>query len=229
MYYSIEYSSPVGLLTLTSDEEHLMGLWIAGQKYFQASLAKVKKEDIQMLGEYRAVSGNASLCFSDADTNTPRVVPGSNADTPQRVPGTSVARTPTSASGPAPLPPIFLQTIQWLDRYFAGKQPSPDELSLAPMGSPFRQAVWKHLCQIPYGETTTYGAIARTMAAEMGRASMSAQAVGGAVGHNPISIIIPCHRVLGSDGGLIGYAGGLAVKQWLLELESKNECNGKTT
>lgn len=229
MYYSIEYSSPVGLLTLTSDEEHLVGLWIAGQKYFQASLTKVKKEDIQMLGEYRAGSGNGSPCLPDADINILQMVPGSNADTPQQLPGTNAAHTSSSAPGPAPLPPILLQTIQWLDRYFAGERPSPGELSLAPMGSPFRQAVWKHLCQIPYGETTTYGAIARAMAAEMGRSSMSAQAVGGAVGHNPISIIIPCHRVLGSDSGLTGYAGGLKVKQWLLELESKNKCNGKTT
>ena len=87
------------------------------------------------------------------------------------------------------------------------------------MGGEFRQAVWKILCGIPYGEVTTYGEIARKMAARGNRRSMSAQAVGGAVGHNPISIIIPCHRVVGTGGSLTGYAGGIAAKIRLLELE----------
>ena len=90
---------------------------------------------------------------------------------------------------------------------------------MAPRGGEFRQAVWELLCQIPYGELTTYGHLAKEMAARLGRASMSAQAVGGAVGHNPISIIIPCHRVVGSDSSLTGYAGGLEKKRYLLSLE----------
>ena len=90
---------------------------------------------------------------------------------------------------------------------------------LHPSGSPFRRAVWDILLTIPYGETTTYGAIAQQLAAQRGLAHLSAQAVGGAVGHNPISILIPCHRVIGADGSLTGYAGGMEKKRALLELE----------
>ena len=115
--------------------------------------------------------------------------------------------------------PVFAEAKRWLDRYFAGQRPRISELSLAPAGSEFRQLVWHALCEIPYGEVTTYGALARAAAARLGRAHMSAQAVGGAVGHNPISIIIPCHRVVGADGSLTGYAGGLCVKRRLLEHE----------
>ena len=96
--------------------------------------------------------------------------------------------------------------------------PLPSELPLRPNGGDFRQAVWKILCGIPYGEVTTYGAIAKKIAAQSGR-PMSAQAVGGAVAHNPISIIIPCHRVVGANGSLTGYAGGIAAKIRLLEHE----------
>lgn len=111
------------------------------------------------------------------------------------------------------------QAKEWLDRYFKGERPSAGELKLAPEGSAFRQAVWKILCGIPYGEVTTYGEIAKRIAALNGRAAMSAQAVGGAVGHNPISIIIPCHRVVGTNGSLTGYAGGLDKKIRLLTHE----------
>ena len=113
---------------------------------------------------------------------------------------------------------VFDQTKDWLDRYFAGEKPAASQLPLAPAGSPFRQRVWDIMCQIPYGQTMTYGEIARQIAGETGR-PMSGQAVGGAVGHNPISIIMPCHRVVGSSGSLTGYAGGLDVKLRLLELE----------
>ena len=102
----------------------------------------------------------------------------------------------------------------WLDRYFNGEKPKISELSLAPRGSDFRQEVWKILCEIPYGQTLTYGQIASKISK-----TMSAQAVGGAVGHNPISILIPCHRVLGANGKLTGYAGGLDKKIELLKLE----------
>lgn len=114
--------------------------------------------------------------------------------------------------------PLLVQARDWLDRYFCGQRPTPAEIALAPRGSAFREAVWRHLCQIPYGQLTTYGALARTIAAETGSA-MSAQAVGGAVGHNPISLIIPCHRVVGQDGSLVGYAGGIALKRRLLRYE----------
>ena len=165
MYYSTTYPSPLGLITIASTEDALVGLWIEGQKYFIGSL----KEPL---------------------TECPDL-------------------------------PILIQARQWLDRYFAGEKPSLTELKLAPIGSDFRQRVWSILCQIPYGETTTYGEIAAQLAEKRGLARMSAQAVGGAVGHNPISILIPCHRVVGTDGSLTGYAGGIEKKAALLRLEGR--------
>lgn len=165
MFYSAEYSSPVGTLTLACDGEGqaLVGLWLEGQKYFMASLPEL------------------------------------------------------------PLPkgdmPIFSQTKKWLDRYFAGERPDGSELELAPLGGEFRQRVWGVLRTIPYGTVISYGEIGKRLAAERGAEGTSARAVGGAVGHNPISIIIPCHRVVGADGGLTGYAGGLEKKLWLLRHE----------
>ena len=114
--------------------------------------------------------------------------------------------------------PVFAETRKWLDCYFSGKIP-PFAPPLAPEGTPFRRAVWKLLLTIPYGETTTYGTLAARYAAQYGRTT-SARAVGNAVGHNPVSVIIPCHRVLGADGSLTGYAGGKEKKQFLLDLES---------
>ena len=115
--------------------------------------------------------------------------------------------------------PVLRQAGLWLDRYFAGERPAISELPLAPIGSEFRKEVWQVLCEIPYGETTTYGEISQKIAARRGLERMSAQAVGGAVGHNPISIIVPCHRVVGSNGSLTGYAGGLQKKIKLLTHE----------
>lgn len=114
---------------------------------------------------------------------------------------------------------ILNRTKDWLDRYFRGEKPQISELTLEPMGSEFRKMVWKILCEIPYGEVTTYGDISRKIADNRGIDRMSAQAVGQAVGHNPISIIIPCHRVVGTGGSLTGYAGGLQRKVSLLTLE----------
>ena len=113
----------------------------------------------------------------------------------------------------------LMKAKKWLDRYFKGEKPSITELSLNPDGSEFRKKVWQILCEIPYGQTLTYKEIALKLAKENGLNSMSAQAVGSAVGHNPISIIIPCHRVIGSNGKLTGYAGGLDKKEYLLKLE----------
>lgn len=110
------------------------------------------------------------------------------------------------------LTPVLRQTLRWLDTYFSGSEPDfmpPLELH----GSGFRRRVWAELAKIPYGETVTYGEIAKKLGVK------SAQAVGGAVGHNPVSIIVPCHRVLGADGSLTGYAGGTDKKARLLELE----------
>lgn len=114
--------------------------------------------------------------------------------------------------------PVLAESKRWLDTYFAGSE--PDFLPpLHPIGSAFRREVWEILLRIPYGQTTTYGTIARELAQKRGLARMSAQAVGGAVGHNEISIIIPCHRVIGAGGSLTGYAGGIDKKVRLLELE----------
>ena len=113
--------------------------------------------------------------------------------------------------------PVFREVCRWLDVYFTGRDPGALP-PLAPHGTAFQQAVWKVLRGIPYGTTTTYGGIAARIAAARG-GRMSAQAVGGAVGRNPISIIIPCHRVIGADGNLTGYAGGLDKKEYLLRLE----------
>ncbi len=121
--------------------------------------------------------------------------------------------------------PILNDTKNWLDRYFIGQRPAISELPLAPIGSDFRQEVWRILCDIPYGEVISYGDIAKKMAAKLGLASMSSQAVGGAVGHNPISIIVPCHRVVGSNGSLTGFSAGVKTKFKLLELEGVNMSN----
>ncbi len=114
--------------------------------------------------------------------------------------------------------PIFEQTKQWLDIYFSGREPDfmpPIHMN----GSPFRLAVWEILQQIPYGQTMTYGQIAKRIAEQKGLSHVSAQAVGGAVGHNVVSIIVPCHRVVGTNGSLTGYAGGVDRKVYLLSLE----------
>ena len=114
--------------------------------------------------------------------------------------------------------PIFAQTSKWLNRYFNGEVPDfTPPISL--QTTTFRKAVYDILLTIPYGQTMTYGEIARILAEKQGIERMSAQAVGGAVGHNPISIIVPCHRVVGADGSLTGYAGGLDRKIALLKLE----------
>ena len=163
MIYAMEYKSPVGILTVACSDSAVVGLWIAGQKYFGGSL----REELITAKQH----------------------------------------------------PILGQATHWLDRFFAGERPSTSELPLAPMGTEFRQIVWKLLCEIPYGEVTTYKEIAGKVAYINGLQTMSAQATGGAVGHNPISIIIPCHRVIGTNGSLTGYAAGIPVKQKLLTLE----------
>ena len=117
----------------------------------------------------------------------------------------------------------LVKAKKWLDRYFNKEKPSIKELELNLMGSEFRKTVWKILCDIPYGKVTTYKKIAEKIAKQKGITKMSAQAVGGAVGHNPISIIIPCHRVVGTNGDLTGYAGGLNKKKYLLEHEKNSD------
>jgi len=152
----MKYPSPVGALTVASDGENIIGLWLEGQKYFAATLSgeAIEKEL-----------------------------------------------------------PVFEEARHWLDIYFSGRE--PDFLPpLAPRGSEFRRTVWGELLRIPYGETVSYGEIAKRLGGKT-----SARAVGGAVGHNPISIIIPCHRVVGAKGSLTGYAGGVEKKKQFLRLE----------
>lgn len=112
----------------------------------------------------------------------------------------------------APQTPVFVRTRYFLQEYFAGRQPKMD-IALAPRGTVFQRRVWEALGEVPYGATTTYGDLAKVCDCN------AALAIGGAVGHNPISILIPCHRVVGWDGDLTGYAGGLERKEALLRLE----------
>ena len=162
MIYAAQYPSPFGI-TMASDGENLIGLWLEGQKYFPETVTEEMKEAADL--------------------------------------------------------PVFHAAAKWLEAYFAGARPQLKDLPLSPQGGEFRQTVWDLLCEIPYGELTTYGEIAAKTAARMNKMSMSAQAVGGAVGHNPISIIIPCHRVVGANGSLTGYAGGIENKIKLLQHE----------
>ena len=163
MYFKTIVSSPVGELTLASDGENLIGLWLEGQKYHGGKITNQWEEKNDLA--------------------------------------------------------IFKTTEKWLKDYFSNKNPNIKELSLAPLGSNFQQEVWRILCNIPYGEVISYGEIAKEIAKKQRKTQMSAQAVGSAVGHNPISIIIPCHRVVGSNGSLTGYAGGIEKKTFLLEFE----------
>ena len=162
MYKSI-YNSPLGLITLVSDGEKLIGLFLEGQVHFEKTI----KEEV--------------ITCDDLF--------------------------------------VFVLVNNWLDRYFAGEVMSIGDLPLSLKGSPFREKVWSILCDIPYGKLVTYGDIAKEIASLTGKQKMSAQAIGGAVGHNPISIIVPCHRVIGTDGKLTGYGGGIDLKIKLLELE----------
>lgn len=161
MYFTT-HPSPIGTITMTSDGNNLIGLWLEGQK---------SPDD----------AGFANMVERNV--------------------------------------PVLDRTKHWLDRYFAGQKPDIGELPMVLTGTPFRQQVWALLREIPYGHVVTYKDIAVKVAALRHINRMSCQAIGGAVGHNPISIIIPCHRVVGSNGSLTGYAGGLHLKVKLLEHE----------
>lgn len=130
---------------------------------------------------------------------------------------------PVENTAPSHTDPVLLDTAHWLDRYFRGERPPMDALHLSPAGTAFQKLIWEILLAIPFGATRTYGEIAKDAALRMGKEKMSAQAVGGAVGRNPISIIIPCHRVVGTGGKLTGYAGGVEKKEWLLRHEEEHK------
>lgn len=157
------HATPLGDLTLLSDDQALLGVWFSDQKYF-----------------------GAGYDLTQAQTGT---------------------TSPLEQAG------------KWLDRYFARAAPSPADLPLRPEVTAFRASVLQVLRQVPYGTTITYQQIADQLARNDPHERNAARAVGGAVGHNPLSIVIPCHRVVGSDGSLTGYAGGLDRKVALLQLE----------
>ena len=117
---------------------------------------------------------------------------------------------------------ILVKTKKWLNKYFLGENPKISDLDISLNGTSFEKVVWELLKKIPYGEVTTYKELSKKVAKKLGKEKMSAQAVGGAIGHNPISIIIPCHRVVGTDGSLTGYAGGIDKKVKLLKHEKVN-------
>ncbi len=166
IYYKTTYKSPLGKLTIASNADNITGVWLEGQKNFEASIKN------------NTILKNNNL-------------------------------------------KVFIQTKEWLNRYFNKERPEISEIPMAPTGTPFQLDVWDILCKIPYGKTVTYKEIAEVIASKYNKKSMSAQAIGGAVGHNPIAIIIPCHRVIGSNGKLTGYTGGLNNKIKLLTLENE--------
>jgi len=165
MHYLSHYESPLGVMTMAGDGEHLTGLWFDGQKHDRST-----------------IDDEAAL---------------------------------------APDLPVFTRTAQWLDAYFGGADPGFTP-PIRVEGSDFKRMVTAIMLAIPFGATSTYARIAAEVARRMDRRQMSAQAVGGAVGRNPIVLIVPCHRVLASDGGLHGYAGGVDRKERLLEMEGVN-------
>lgn len=160
MFFCNDYVSPIGKMTIASNENAIVGLWFDGQRYFMNTLQG--KEYVKSENE------------------------------------------------------VIILAKKWLDKYFNNEKPEIKALPIEFSGTEFRIAVWKILTEIPYGEVITYKDIAKRITKLKGIENMSSQAVGGAVGHNPISIIVPCHRVVGTKGSLTGYAGGLDIKRRLL-------------
>lgn len=189
------YDSPLGEITLATDERGVCGLWFVGQRHFGCFGAG------RSLGAERGPERAAGLGL------------GGLGDRPAE----------SAFAGEKPVASPFIEKARaWLDAYFKGEEP----MGLPPLhliGSPFQREVWEVLAGIPFGETMTYGAIAEEVSARRAArgvaARTSARAVGGAVAANPISVIVPCHRVLGADRAITGYAGGLERKRALLELE----------
>ena len=273
MKFIAYYDSPLGKITLASDEAGLCGLWFEGEKYYAhaltASGANKKRIAFNLLVKKQHIASEThrDIMAQEKSTKSDFVAKATNdadekynaRDFAEAESGADVkfcanvlvasekfcerdfaAQDASKKSHATNLSvqsesekfyvneqggyfeeknlAVFDQTRRWLDLYFSGREPGFTP-ALNPVGSAFRRAVWEILLKIPYGKTTTYGQIAREIAAARGLAKMSAQAVGGAVGHNEISIIIPCHRVVGAHGNLTGYAGGIDRKIKLLQLE----------
>ena len=193
MLYKSIYSSPLGRILILFHEESLLGLYFEGQKEFN---------DLMKDEEIKNFDDGKSFEIEDKDLR-----------------GESLDNDKNKISGEKNCDDKILgDAKKWLDLYFSGEEPNfTPKLKLE--GTEFRRDVWKILLKIPYGETLTYKDIAEKLVASGKYERMSSQAVGGAVGHNPLSIIIPCHRVVGTSGSLTGYAGGLHRKVRLLELE----------
>ena len=193
MLYRSIYSSPMGEILILYCEDALLGLYFEGQKEFNDLIKDEEIKNFDDGKDFEKKDKNLSCKSLGHDKN--------------KVSGEKICDDK-----------ILGDTKKWLDLYFSGEEPNfTPKLNLE--GTEFRRDVWKILLEIPYGETHTYKDIAEKLMASGKYERMSSQAVGGAVGHNPISIIIPCHRVVGTSGSLTGYAGGLARKVKLLELE----------
>ena len=205
VHFIRSYASPLGEMILSSDGEALTGLWFKDQKHLPDWLCDVNRLTVGAgVGTGAGAGAGAEAgARAGAETGT-----GTGAET-----DAGLLRDPSHSVSDRPVP-VLDEAVRWLDSYFAGREPGFTPLLRPYKPSPFRQKVWDALREIPYGETRTYGEIAEKIGCRH-----SAQAVGNAVGHNPISLIIPCHRVLGKDGSLTGYAGGLERKAWLLRLE----------
>lgn len=233
MKFIAYYDSPLGKITLAGDKAGLCGLWFEGEKYYAHALAasgadkKQGSADLLAKEQYGASETQrdfAALKKSEKSDFAAKATNGADEKYNARdfaaeaESGTDVKFCAYEQSGyfKERNLAVFDQTKRWLDLYFSGREPGFTP-ALNPVGSAFRRAVWEILLKIPYGKTTTYGQIAREIAAARGLAKMSAQAVGGAVGHNEISIIIPCHRVIGTHGSLTGYAGGIDREIKLLQ------------
>lgn len=200
-------STPLGQILMAADNLGLTGLWFTNQKHFASHLTSSGKT-------------KPSACGTPAPSTVASATPSSHADTYPPEDFSLIGNDEIFYQRKKELP-VFSQTALWLSHYFSGQQPTftpPLHLN----GTAFQMEVWTLLQQIPYGQTTTYGEIARTIARRREQQKMSAQAVGAAVGRNPVSLIVPCHRVVGANGKLTGYAGGLERKAWLLDLEKGN-------
>lgn len=190
MIYASVYCSPLGNITIVCNGTHVLEAGFATQ---ECGLWKTA----ELISQNEITSINAKENVAADEENNKR----------------------KQETGRNKAIQLLNKVFAWLDAYFAGEKPDPGKLPLAPQGSEFRKLVWQELLKIPYGKTETYGAIGKVVARKLHKEKMSAQAIGGAVGHNPVAVIIPCHRVVGSDGNLTGYAGGLDMKYKLLQHE----------
>ena len=210
-YAAIYPNSPFGEIHMTCDTIGLTSLSLPGQRLYDLPVFSA------YTGTNETVMSDAGKAADAGDVGGKKPGkkdPDVSADRMDHIPATGYRLIKSKDN------PVFGAAEFWLDTYFSGKMPA----QLPPLhliGSPFRLAVWEELLKIPYGKTTTYGALAGALAQKLGQEHMSAQTIGGAVGHNPISILVPCHRVLGTNGKMTGYNGGIDKKISLLKLENQ--------